>query len=760
MKHLLWNIVQDRYDRKDKKKYETQFTLGNGYKGLRGVLEFSKPGECGNLVAGIFDKSKAQVTEIVNLQNPLVFNIYIDDELIDLDICEIINFKRSMNMKQGVLYTEVTVKTNKGKQLKISAERFVSRSNVHRWAARYSIVPINFSGKLFVENIIDGSMTNNTSDPFQMVKHFNVIEAYNICPGIALRTKTKDKGTEVIEASTLISGGSDGNFFKGCKYGEFGEKVREIYEAYVVQNKEYVIEKFGVTYTTRDCEADIFQMAKQEMDTFIKDGYQSEKEAHIQKWNSIWNNIDIEISGDDEAQVSIRFNLFHLAAAAYDEDERVSVAAKGLHGEGYKGHIFWDTETFMLPFFIYSQPSVAKALLMYRYNTLAGARENARGNGYKGAQFPWESADDGTEVTPKWGFDYDGNPVRIWTGDEEFHINSDITYGIWQYFRVTGDEAFLKDYGLEIFLDTSKFWQSRVEYNSQKDRYEINRVIGPDEFHEHVNNNVYTNYLAKWSIKKTLGLIEWIRKEDKLILNKLFNKLCITEEDIQQWNTIQEKMFIPRSKDGRLIEQFEGYFSLPDVEVTDRDENGMPLWPELNGIKFQDTQLIKQADVVMLMLMLGDEIDENAKIDNYSYYEKRTMHKSSLSPSMYSIMGLNVGDTKNAYRYFIKTVMTDLNDNQGNTDLGLHAASAGGSWQSAIFGFGGVKIDNNGVLSINPWIPEKWEKMNFNLLWKGAKVGITVTQKDITIESVEDLQIKINNNLYTLEKNSIIAIKR
>ncbi|SKA78172.1 kojibiose phosphorylase [Clostridium sp. USBA 49] len=758
---LLWEIVQDKYNSRENRKYETLFTLANGYKGLRGALEFSKLGERGNFIAGIFDKNTAQVTEIVNCQDILGFNLYIEEELVDLDICEILNFTRKLNMKEGILSFQFEIKTPKGKIIKVASERFVSRNNVHRWAAKYLITPINFNGKILIENIIDGTITNNTLDPINTTKHFNVEELIDLKPGIALITSTIDKKIKIMEGTSLIGLNEEGNFLKERKFNKFGEKVRELYQIFAVKDNEYTIYKLGATYTSRDINCSIKEAFEKELKDFIYDGYEKEKDAHIKIWEKIWTNIDIKIKGDDLAQQGIRFNLFHLSSSAYEGDDKISIAAKGLHGEGYKGHVFWDTETFMLPFFIYTSPETAKALLMYRYNTLEGARKNAMLNGFKGAQFPWESADEGVEVTPKWGIDYLGNPVRIWTGDEEFHINSDITFAIWEYYRATNDEDFLKNYGLEIFLDTAKFWQSRVEYNKLKDRYEINNVIGPDEFHEHVNNNVYTNYLAKWSIKKSLELVEWIKNKDMSFFNNICIKLGLNNEDFKIWQDIQEKMYIPKSKDGRIIEQFEGYFDLKYIKITEYDENGMPVWPkDVELDKLGETQLIKQPDVIMLMLMLREEFDEDVRRENYKYYEERTMHKSSLSPSMYSIMGLSVGDSNNAYRYFIKAIMTDLNDNQGNTELGIHAANTGGAWQSVVFGFGGLSVDKDQRLNFNPWIPKQWNELSFNINWRKNIIKVTIKEDEVLFEASEPVEILVYNKCCKLEKDKVLSVKR
>ncbi|OQY09159.1 MAG: hypothetical protein B6I29_03995 [Marinitoga sp. 4572_148] len=399
-------------------------------------------------------------------------------------------------------------------------------------------------------------------------------------------------------------------------------------------------------------------------------GFDKLFEEHKEEYDKLWKIADIKIEGDKKADKALRYNIFSLLSLANPEDNFVSIGAKGLHGEGYKGHVFWDTEIYMLPFYIYEYPEAAKAFLMYRYNTLKKARENAMKNGYKGAQYPWESADTGEEETPKWGEDYYGNKVRIWTGDIEYHITADIAFAIREYLRATDDWNFFLNYGAEMFFETARFWVSRAEYNKAKDRYEINEVIGPDEFHEHVNNNFYTNYLAKWNILQALKYVRFLKENYNEQYRKIVEKINLNQDELKKWEIVANKLFIPWNKESHLIEQFEGYFKLKDRTISEYDEKNMPKWPKnVDLSKLNDYQLIKQADVLMLMHLLPEDFDFKTKKINFEYYEKRTMHKSSLSPSMYAIMGLAIGDHSKAYEYFMRTALVDLENNQGNTAL-------------------------------------------------------------------------------------------
>lgn len=757
-----WLIFQNEYNTEVNPRYETLFTLTNGYMGVRGTFEEGSEGErSGNFIAGIFDKSDAQVREIVNAQNWLRIKLYVEGEELSLDKCQLIEFKRILDMKKGILFRSMLIKDSKDRITRIEGYRFISRSDLHRSAIKLFVTPVNYSGVVGIESIIDGTVLNSADSPKYRVKHLKVANNSNLSKnGVYLETATVDDDTRIATGSTVrIYHHEDeekNNVAKFKRFLPLGERSIEYFEFDGIESKTVVIDKFVITYTSRDVRKDLLKTTvEKELFAFAGEGIDKELKRHIEVYEELWSVADINIEGDEEADKALRFNIFHLMSSANENDPLVSIAAKALHGEGYKGHVFWDTEIFMLPFFIYVYPQAARTLLMYRYNMLDAARKNATLNGYKGAQYPWESADTGEEETPKWGFDYKGNPVRIWTGDLEHHITADIAFAVWEYFRATEDIEFMLNYGAEIIFETARFWVSRCEYVKELDRYEINNVIGPDEFHEHVDNNAYTNYLAKWNIKKGFELIHMLKEKYHEHYHAISNKICLTNEEIEKWKKVKEKIYIPYEKSKKLIEQFEGYFDKKDYVIDKFDENNMPIWPEgVDITKLGDTQLIKQADVVMLMLLLGEEFDEETKRINYEYYGKRTMHKSSLSPSMYAIMGLKVGDHKNAYQSFMRSANVDLVDNQGNTKEGFHAASAGGTWQVAVFGFGGMEIDKEEILNINPWLPEKWDKLSYKVFWKGNLIEVIVTKEDVSLKKLRgkgNIKVKVKGKELTIE---------
>ncbi|WGS65079.1 glycoside hydrolase family 65 protein [Marinitoga aeolica] len=731
-----WLIKQEKFEVSSIQ--ETIFTLSNGYLGVRGTFEDLFHNETpGTYVAGIFDKSEAQVKELVNLPYFWGLKIYLKYEYLNPFECEILDYKRILDMKQGLLYKKMRLRDKKNRITKIEGYRFLSHDNRNLALMKYKITPENYKDRMTLEYFIDGKTANSVSHPKERVKHYFLTNHIVSDDYLYLEACTRDINHKV-------------GILSSVEIENYHSKITRNYIDFIAQSididpvpqNEYTINIYTSILDSRRYD-NLYENNIKEIKKARNIGIEKLLENHNKKLKKLWDVADIKIFGDEKADKSLRFNIFSLLSLANPDDEIVSIGAKGLHGEGYKGHVFWDTEIFMLPFYIYEYPEAARSFLMYRYYTLDKARENARKNGYKGAQYPWESADTGEEETPKWGEDYYGNKVRIWTGDIEYHITADIAFAIREYLRATEDWEFFLNYGAEMFFETARFWASRAKYNSKKDRYEINEVIGPDEFHEHVNNNFYTNYLAKWNIDKAFYYLNILRNKYPYNYEKILKKIKLNEEELERWKDVSNKIYIPWNKKSHLIEQFEGYFKLEDRIITKYNEKDMPEWPEnVDLTKLNKYQLIKQADVLMLMHLLSEEFDYETKKINFEYYEKRTMHKSSLSPSMYAIMGLAVGDHSKAYEYFMKTALVDLEDNQGNTALGLHAASAGGTWQAAVYGFGGMYIDDNEKINFKPWLPSHWKSMEFNVYYKKQLLNIKITQDSIKINNLSSLNNK------------------
>ncbi len=714
-----WMVVQEEYNPEENLKYESLFCLTNGYLGTRGSYEEGtvRSIPC-TYINGVFDKSETFMRELANMPNWLLLRLYVEKELIGIESCEILSFTRALNMQSGALVKSVCLRDRKGRETQIESVRFISRKHMHRMAVRMYVTPLNYSGIIEVENIIDGTVINFCDAPRFKVKHtyLTANEALNE-QGAYLETATRDDHLHEGCGTCMQAVREGKDVIKTRVFHAFGEQAVEFLDFEVCQGETTELTKYAVIYTEREVKKeDLRETVGNEMNCFLETGFEEEFKGHRKCYEALWEEADIRIDGDAELNKAVRFNIFHLMSTASESDSHVNIGAKLLHGEEYGGHAFWDTELFMLPFFAYTFPEKARNLETYRYHLLDAARRNAAGNGYRGAQYPWESADDGTEQCPDWTIEPDGTCYRCYVAVYEHHVTAAVAFGIANYVRITKDMDFLLHMGAEILIETARFWMSRCQYIREKDRYEIHQVTGPDEWHEPVDNNVYTNYLARWNLRYVIELAKTLRQNYGEVYRHLSEKINLTEEEIASWDKVQAKIYLPRKEGTPLLEQFEGYFDLKEVLIEKYDKNDWPVRPEiLKTTKSSETQIIKQADVVMLLHLLGEEFDEETMKLNYSYYEKRTMHGSSLSPSIYAIMGLKVGEPSKAYRYLRRAAILDLADLQGNTREGIHAANAGGVWQTVIFGFAGLWTDDAGTLHINPRLPKEWEGLSFRI---------------------------------------------
>lgn len=749
-----WLILQDEYDAAENLNYESLFCLTNGYLGTRGSYEEGtvKSLPC-TFVNGVFDKSETFMRELANLPNWLGIRLYVEKELIGIENCSILEFSRVLDMKHAMLVKRFLLEDKKGRQTLVEGIRFVSRANVHRMAVKLYVTPINYDGIIEVENIVDGSVINFADAPRFKVKHTYLVANERLTEnGVYIECATRDNHLHVGTGAFLDAERNGKSVIKTRQFYAFGEQTIEFQDFDAEQGVTTEITKYASIYTERDLpKYELHSAVKNEIDAFVERGFEQELAEHFKVYEEMWKEADIQIQGDFDLDRAVRFNIFHLMSTGNEHDDRVNVGAKLLHGEEYGGHAFWDTELFMLPFFAYVFPKTAKNLESYRYRLLDAARANAAKNGYKGAQYPWESADDGTEQCPDWTIEPDGTCYRCYVADYEHHVTAAVAYGIYDYVKITKDTSFLLKKGAEILMETARFWASRCEYITEKDRYEICKVTGPDEWHEPVDNNVYTNYLAKWNLRYVIALIQDLKEHHREDYDRIAEKISLTEKEIEEWNLVQSKIYLPRKEGTQLLEQFEGYFDLQEVTIQEYDKNDWPIRPaELKTMKTKETQIIKQADVVMLLHLMGEEFDEETTKLNYSYYEKRTLHGSSLSPSIYSIMGLKVGDDTKAYRYLRRAAFIDLINLQKNTREGIHAANAGGVWQTVVFGFAGLSIDADGILNITPKMPKEWEGVTFRIHYLNSWLEISIDAKNnAAVKVLEGAQtdVKVNGKL-------------
>ncbi len=760
-----WLVAESGFDSSKINFYETIFTIGNGYLGTRGALEDGHRAALpGTYINGLFDHFDSTVVDLINAPDWLPVVVWVEGGQLDMQNCEILDHERMLDLRKGFLFRHTRVKDKTGRITQYESLRYASFSDQHLCEMRVHITPENYSGKIQIESYLNGNMFNLDRFPkytdipefkpevkwekWAKSKHLYDYNTAIIENGIYLESRTRDRHHTIGYASSIVADGAE----KQPK-NSYDQAIEHL-QLPVREGETLRLEKLVTIFTSRELQGSIQETCTDSLAHHLTKTTERRLMDHVEVWEDKWNQCDIVIDGDEKANHAVRFNIYHLLIGANPFDSRANIGAKSLSGEGYKGHVFWDTEIFTLPFYIYTQPKTAKALLMYRYHTLGGARENAHAGGYKGARYAWESADTGLEETPRWTHD---GEERIWTGEEEIHITSDVMFGFLTYHTATNDMDVYLNCTSEILFETARFWVSRLAYDKEKDRYELKKVIGPDEFHEHVDNSVFTNWLVKWHLQQSIACYNYMEENHRNKLNLLQAQLSLTRTEVEEWGDRAGKVFIPFDRQKKIIEQFAGYFATKDVPITEWDANNMPIYPNgLDHFSCNDTSLIKQPDVVMLMYILPDEFSNEIKKLNYEYYEARTMHKSSLSPCIHTIMGIETGNTEKALQYFERSAYVDLIDNQGNTQDGIHIASAGGTWQAVVNGFGGMRIKNRQI-HFNPWLPEHWKRVQFKIKWKGDDLYVIISKSDVQLlwQTAEKgtLQVVVRDNLCDLLPN-------
>ena len=716
----MWTISENVFDPRRLHHHETIFTIGNGYLATRGAFEEGYAGDRrATFIHGVFDAAPIVVTELANAPDWLPLTVHLDGERFGLDRGTLEAFDHTLDLRSGVLTRTVRWRSPAGQGLRLTFERFASLARPHQLLLRCRLAAES-AGRLEVRAALNGHMHNDG------LLHWEHVDQGSAPDGaVYLHNRTRTSGHHAALAMRWVTTAGH-------------ERAREFWDVEdhptlsvtldAAAGEEIVLDKFVAVFTSRDVAAErVVAEALGEVRA-VRD-WDTALAANQAAWQVEWERTDVEIEGDDEAQVAVRFNLFQMLIAAPRHDDRVNIGAKTLSGFGYRGHAFWDTEIFMLPLFTYTAPHIARNLLNYRYRHLPAAREKARANGFEGAQFAWESADTGEEVTPTWvpHFGDRKQLVRIWTGDIEIHISADIAYAARQYWQATGDDAWFIAQGAELILDTARFWASRAEWDAAAARYEYNDVIGPDEYHDHVDNNAFTNRMAQWNLQTALEVLTWLRDHAPEKAAELTRRLDLTPERLAQWDDVVTKVYLPVSPEG-LWEQFEGYYERQAVDLAALEPRTKSV-QELFGIEGANaTQVLKQPDVLMLQYLLHEHFSEAEVRLNYAFYTPRTDHTygSSLGPSIQAIMACGVGQPDEAYEHFIRAARADLRDVRGNAGDGIHAASAGGSWQAVVFGFGGLRVTPQGWTT-RPCLPSHWRRLAFRFLHRGQPVKVVHT---------------------------------
>jgi kojibiose phosphorylase len=758
----LWHVTENAFDATPKRLHsqETVFCIGNGYFATRGTFEEGYPRQTSaTLLFGVFDAIPIAKEELANAPDWTVIKLFVNGERFRLDKGKILAYQRTLNLQNGVVSRNVYWQSPTGVRLRIATERFASLADEHVGVIRY---------RVSVEATPDGRPVEinlhaiiNTAQGNYDVMHWETLDHGLSGDLLWLLSETKHSRVQLAQSMSFYA---DNPAFKQ-QYVESDVAPGVYLSGLLAPGETLTTEKVVVMYTTRDGVPDPTRTAIEQHQQIVLSSnktvgtgqmqgigsargttptvpvrqispqYDTLLAASQQAWQQFWQVADIILEGDDKAQIGLRFNLYQLCINASSHDDRYSIAAKGLTGFGYRGHIFHDTEIFMLPFFSYILPEIARNLLLYRYRLLPAARKKAASNGYEGAQYPWESTLSGEEATPPSIIHPEtGELIPVLNGFLEIHITASIAHAVWKYWRITGDDEFMRNYGTEVMLSTAQFWVSRAEKVSissesatplPHSRYEITNVIGPDEWHEHVDNNAFTNYMAKKNIQRALQALTWLRTSDPVQASKLEQRLNINDQQLNTWQDVQDKMYIPQSKEPGLLEQFEGFFKLAFLDQSEY-EGRKDSYQGIIGVeKVQKYRIVKQADVLMLLTVLIEEFDHQAKEVNWNYYYPITDHDygSSLTPAFHVILACELGHIKQAYELFMKGALVDLENLRGNAPEGIHAACSGAVWQAAVFGVAGLRVTDDGYTT-NPVWPDNWTRLAFHFKHKGELIFV------------------------------------
>lgn len=740
-----WDLTERGFEPEREPEIESVLTIGNGYLGVRGAVEGEcPPSQPATFVAGVFDMPSGPyaVPELFTAPNWLNVQVSVDGEPLTLTHGTVLSHERTLDMRRAILRRDWRHQQVGGRVTHLRTVRFASLADRHVVVHRIEITPEDYSGRAALTIYFDRAAMQSST----------VLRAGPLAPGearwhelvVATETQQTDIRLAIGERNVLLEDGQPVRAAHAVAETRVGTEERWEWEA--TAGTTYVLERAITFYTSRDGPDPVAAASNHLVD--LRDQTYSELlAAHTEAWRRRWDIADIAIDGDREAQHAARFAAYHLIIASNPEDEGVSIGARTLSGTGYRGHVFWDTEIFMLPFFTYTDPLAARALLSYRYHTLPEARRKAAQFGYRGALFAWESADSGAEATPPAAVGSDGEVVPILCGQHEHHISADVAYAVWQYWQATQDEAFFLAAGAEVLLECARFWASRATRGADG-RYHIRGVMGPDEYHDIVDDNAYTNVMAAWTLERGMETARWLESQHSDTHRAIAQRIGLSARELRRWETVAGGLTMPYDPDTKLVEQFAGYFKLEDIDPTVHLDPTLPLEGVFEEEHMASTQLLKQADVLMLFHLLDGRFDGGSRRANLRYYGPRTIHGSSLSLAIHAIVAARLAEVRLARRYFGRAMDIDSMRNVGSLAGGVHAAAQGGLWQAIIHGFAGMRVEGD-VLTFDPHLPPEWKRLAFRILWRGRRMGMVMRNEprvvEVTLEAGEPIELRVGS---------------
>jgi alpha,alpha-trehalose phosphorylase len=770
-----WNVIEKAFRPEFLAQLETMLALGNGYLGMRGGPEEGGPNaENGTFINGFYETRPIIYGEeaygfaktgqtICNVTDGKIIKLFVDDEPFWLPNAALLSYDRRLNMKAGTLDREILWETPAGKQVSITSRRLISFVNRHVAAISYRVTLLNAQASVVISSEVatnEAGARSNEDDP-RLARAFSgrVLHprtSYSKDRRIVLCHATEKSGFTLTCATENALESTCPYSYKVAHTADFGQV------AFTVEAQPGCpihLTKYMVYHTSQTASAEeLCGRAEWTMDRVVSQGFQQQLASQEQYMDDFWRRSDVRVKDirEDrtkrstvEIQQAIRFNLFHiLQASARAED--TGVPAKGLSGQAYEGHYFWDTEIYLLPFLTYTSPRIARNLLAFRYKMLPQARARAQDLGHRGAMFPWRTIS-GEEASAYYA-----------AGTAQYHINADIMYALRKYVQATGDELFLRDYGAEMLVETARLWADLGFYSDAKGgKFCINGVTGPDEYNAVVNNNAYTNLMAGENLRYAAEVVELLLKTEPDAYNALVHKTALEPSEVKAWLRAAENMYVPYDEKLEIIPQDDNFLDREPWDFRNTPRDRYPLLLFYHPLNIYRKQVIKQADVVLAMFLLGDVFPPETKKRNFDFYDPLTTGDSSLSSCVEAIIAAQTGDMDKAIRYGMAALLMDLADVGGNVKDGCHIASMGGTWMMLTYGFGGMR-DDGGTLSFWPRrAPEENAILRFPLTYRGQmlEIEIGLDKVEYALREGERLVIRHETEEVELTRENPLAVR-
>ena len=744
-----WKIIEHNFDSSKQEAAESIFSIGNGAFGQRANFEEKYSGKSlkGSYVGGIYYPDKTKVgwwkngypkyfAKVLNSCNWIGINIEVNEQQLDLAICQVDSFYRELDMYRGILTRKFVCSFNDGKKIEVESVRFCSMHDDEIGAISYSITPVNFSGQVKFTPYLDFNVRNKDSNHNEMFWEERVKKAYDNKGVVCASTKITNFQVAVAMHYSFQKNHDEVNI-KADKI-EKELYVSNCFEINLEKGSKYTLFKYvSILSNLSDSELSLSDLAILKVNEAKKYGFKKLLCNHEQSWQKIWENADVIIEGDLKAQQAIRFNIFQLYQTYTGKNPKLNIGPKGFTGEKYGGATYWDTEAYCLPFYLKTAPrKVARQLLLYRYQQLDKAIENAEKLGFSAgaALYPMVTMN-GEECHNEWEITF-----------EEIHRNGAIAYAIYNYVKHTNDITFLKEYGREVLIAIARFWSQRVNWSEQKNKFVILGVTGPNEYENNVNNNWYTNYIAKWCLSYALEV------DTKILINC---KSLLRKGEKQKWQKIISNIYLPKIEGTNIFLQNDNFLDKELIPAASLPEIELPLNQHWSWDRILRSVYIKQADVLQGLYFFESDFDLNTISENVNYYEPFTVHESSLSPCVHSILFSLIKDEKKAYEMYLRTARLDLDDYNNEVSEGLHITSMAGTWLSIVEGFAGVRVKYN-ELRLNPILPKNWKSYSFNIVHNNQRVYFKVHKKGVSIANNgnDDLVIYLNKKRQLIPSNN------